>query len=68
MRVHFWPERQRMSDTELLQRFVRGGGAWTWNPGAVLEPSDRATTYFDPRTMSKNDGMPAGMRGFAVRG
>jgi site-specific DNA-methyltransferase (adenine-specific) len=34
----------------------------TWNPDAVLEPSDRATTYFDPRTMSKNDGMPAGMR------
>lgn len=34
----------------------------TWNPGPVLEPSDRATTYFDPRTMSKKDGMPAGMR------
>jgi DNA modification methylase len=34
----------------------------TWNAEAILEPSDRATTYFDPRTMSKNDGMPAGMR------
>lgn len=34
----------------------------TWNPDTVLEPSDRATTYFDPRTMSKNDGMPAGKR------
>jgi site-specific DNA-methyltransferase (adenine-specific) len=34
----------------------------TWNPEPVLEPSDRATTYFDPRTMSKKDGMPAGMR------
>lgn len=34
----------------------------TWNPGKVLEPSDRATTYFDPRTTSKRDGMPAGMR------
>ena len=34
----------------------------TWNPHAVLEPSDRATTYFDPRTLSKKDGMPAGMR------
>jgi hypothetical protein len=34
----------------------------TWNADQILEPSDRATTYFDPRTMSKNDGMPAGMR------
>ncbi|HZW07765.1 MAG TPA: site-specific DNA-methyltransferase [Phycisphaerales bacterium] len=34
----------------------------TWNPKAVLEPSDRATTYFDPRTQSKKDGMPPGMR------
>jgi DNA modification methylase len=34
----------------------------TWNPAKVLEPSDRATTYFDPRTTSKRDGMPAGMR------
>ncbi len=34
----------------------------TWNADEILEPSDRATTYFDPRTMSKKDGMPAGMR------
>lgn len=34
----------------------------TWNPQEVLEPSDRATTYFDPRTLNKADGMPAGMR------
>jgi DNA modification methylase len=33
-----------------------------WNSQKVLEPSDRATTYFDPRTMDKKDGMPAGMR------
>jgi site-specific DNA-methyltransferase (adenine-specific) len=33
-----------------------------WNPDAVLEPSDRATTYFDPRTLDKKDGMPAGKR------
>jgi len=33
-----------------------------WNPDEILESSDRATTYFDPRTMSKKDGMPAGMR------
>jgi DNA modification methylase len=42
--------------------FVKPGAPHTWNAQEVLEPSDRATTYFDPRTMSKNDGMPAGMR------
>jgi site-specific DNA-methyltransferase (adenine-specific) len=34
----------------------------TWNPEPILEPSDRATTYFDKRTMSKKDGMPPGKR------
>lgn len=34
----------------------------TWNPQEVLEMSDRASTYFDPRTLEKKDGMPAGMR------
>ncbi|MCU0688584.1 MAG: site-specific DNA-methyltransferase [Phycisphaerales bacterium] len=34
----------------------------TWNPLDVLEPSDRATTYGDTRTLNKKDGMPAGMR------
>jgi DNA modification methylase len=34
----------------------------TWNATEILEPSDRATTYFDPRTENKRDGMPAGMR------
>ncbi len=33
-----------------------------WNAGEVLETSDRASTYFDPRTMDKRDGMPAGKR------
>jgi site-specific DNA-methyltransferase (adenine-specific) len=42
--------------------FSRDPKKRTWNPTAVLEPSDRATTYFDPRTLSKKDGMPAGMR------
>jgi len=42
--------------------FVKGGGLHTWNPDAVLELSDRATTYFDPRTLEKKDGMPAGQR------
>lgn len=42
--------------------FVKPGGEQTWRPERVLEPSDRATTYFDPRTLSKKDGMPAGMR------
>lgn len=34
----------------------------TWNPMAVLEQSDRAAIYGDPRTQSKRDGMPPGMR------
>jgi len=42
--------------------FVKPGGERTWNPEAVLEPSDRASTYNDPRTYSKRDGMPAGKR------
>ena len=42
--------------------FVKPGRTHTWNPDAVLEASDRATTYFDPRTLSKKDGMPAGKR------
>lgn len=39
-----------------------GIGARTWDPSLILEPSDRASTYFDPRTLSKSDGMPAGKR------
>lgn len=42
--------------------FVKPGGEPTWNPGGVLELSDRASTYFDPRTLDKKDGMPAGKR------
>jgi DNA modification methylase len=34
----------------------------TFNVREILEPSDRATTYFDPRTQTKRDGMPPGMR------
>ncbi|MBI1189415.1 MAG: site-specific DNA-methyltransferase [Tepidisphaera sp.] len=37
-------------------------GGRTWRPERVLEASDRATTYFDPRTLSKKDGMPSGKR------
>ena len=39
--------------------FARTGAERTWNADAVLEPSDRATVYFDPRTMAKesNKGM-----------
>lgn len=39
--------------------FARDAGTRTWNADAVLEPSDRATVYFDPRTMAKesNKGM-----------
>lgn len=42
--------------------FVKPGGTHTWNPERVLEVSDRASIYGDPRTMSKKDGMPAGKR------
>lgn len=34
----------------------------TFNAERVLEASDRASTYFDPRTLSKADGMPPGQR------
>jgi len=33
----------------------------TWNEEPILEPSDRATTYFDPRTHNKKEGK-SGMR------
>lgn len=42
--------------------FVKPGGTRTWNPEKILEPSDRASTYFDPRTLSKKDGVKAGHR------
>jgi DNA modification methylase len=42
--------------------FQKAGGISVWNPQAVLELSDRASTYFDPRTLEKKDGMPAGKR------
>src|SRR5690349_13773259 len=42
--------------------FTKGGAPHTWNPTEVLEASDRASTYFDPRTQSKRDGMPEGQR------
>jgi len=42
--------------------FGKDGWERTWNPEAVFEPSDRATTYNDPRTQSKKDGSPPGMR------
>ena len=42
--------------------FVKLGGERTWNPDPVLEPSDRASTYFDPRTLTKKDGVKPGHR------
>lgn len=42
--------------------FARNPADRIWHPERILEPSDRATTYFDPRTQSKKDGMPPGMR------
>ena len=36
--------------------FVKDPANRTWNAEAILEPSDRATTYFDPRTHNKRVG------------
>ncbi len=41
--------------------FARDGAKRTWNQEPILEPSDRATTYFDPRTHNKKEGV-SGMR------
>jgi DNA modification methylase len=40
--------------------FVKAPLERTWNPEAVMEPSDRATVYFDPRTLNKENNV--GMR------
>lgn len=40
--------------------FAKSASDRIWNPEAVLEPSDRATVYFDPRTLAKKEH--AGMR------
>ncbi|HLP85863.1 MAG TPA: site-specific DNA-methyltransferase [Phycisphaerales bacterium] len=42
--------------------FVKEGGTPIWNANEVLEQSDRAAIYDDPRTQSKKDGMPPGLR------
>jgi len=41
--------------------FARSRSERTWNDEPILEPSDRATTYFDPRTFNKKEGS-SGMR------
>ena len=42
--------------------FCKDPNKRTWNPDPILEISDRRAIYGDPRTESKKDGMPAGMR------
>ncbi len=42
--------------------FVKHGASHTWNADDVLEQSDRAAIYADPRTQNKKDGMPPGLR------
>ncbi|MBX3409527.1 MAG: site-specific DNA-methyltransferase [Phycisphaeraceae bacterium] len=42
--------------------FIKPGAPHTWNPMDVLELSDRATVYADPRTLTKRDGFPPGHR------
>ncbi len=36
--------------------FCKDPSSRVWNPDEVLEASDRATTYFDPRTQNKKQG------------
>jgi len=36
--------------------FAKDPATRTWNAEEILEPSDRATTYFDPRTHNKRAG------------
>jgi DNA modification methylase len=42
--------------------FIKQGAEHTWKPLDILELSDRATVYADPRTLSKRDGFPPGHR------
>lgn len=42
--------------------FAKDPARRTWNPDAVLEQSDRAAVYNDPRTMDKKDGVAPGLR------
>ncbi len=51
-----------MSKVHVLY-FVKDPKNRIWNADDILEPSDRATTYFDPRTMNKKEGHgPSGKR------
>lgn len=42
--------------------FVKDPSNRVWNPEPILETSDRRAIYGDPRTESKKDGMPSGLR------
>jgi len=42
--------------------FSKNSFTRVWNPDTVLEQSDRAAVYNDPRTMDKKDGAPPGLR------
>jgi site-specific DNA-methyltransferase (adenine-specific) len=42
--------------------FCKDPARRVWRADEILEVSDRRSIYFDPRTESKKDGMPAGMR------
>lgn len=42
--------------------FCKNPAKRRWNARNILETSDRRSIYGDPRTESKKDGMPAGMR------
>ena len=42
--------------------FAKNFAQRVWNPEPVMELSDRASIYNDPRTFEKKDGAPAGRR------
>ena len=42
--------------------FCKDPSQRVWNPQHILETSDRRAIYADPRTESKRDGMPPGLR------
>lgn len=53
---------QRFINSKVHALYFCKGPKRTWNPDEILELSDRAAIYEDPRTMSKKDGVEPGMR------
>ncbi len=52
----------RFINSKVHALYFTKAGPNTWNPDEILELSDRAAIYGDPRTMNKKDGLAPGMR------